>query len=229
MPVTGKGRSFDEEFSEFLLRTCHDFRAPLRAVRAHAELLLRDEHTHTEAADRLGFIVEGARKIDLLVDALSRYSIALQIAPGSFQPTSMEIALRSALAKLDGEVRANEALVTYDKLPRVAGNPERLAELLENLLCNALRHRGPPSPRIHVSAEEQADGWIVEVRDNGPGIEADYLERVFEPYERIHQESAGAGMGLATCRVIVERHGGRIWAESKPGGGAQFLFYLPAP
>jgi signal transduction histidine kinase len=229
MSAMGKGQYSSPDFSEFLLRACHDLRAPLRAVRAHAELLLRDEPTSTAVAERLGFIVDGARKIDLLVDALSRYSIALQISPGSFQSTSMDLVLRSALSRLDREVRANDAVVTYDKLPRVNGNPDRLIELLENLLRNALRHRGLATPSIHVAAEEQAEGWLFAVRDNGPGVEDEYLERIFEPYVRIHPElHAAAGMGLAICRVIVERHGGRIWAESRPAGGAAFFFCLPA-
>ena len=223
--------STDQELSEFLLRACHDLRAPVRAIRTHAELFLQagQEPPISDFAQRLEFIVDGARKVDLLVDAIARYSLALQIEAGSFQSTPMNVVLRTVLARLDQELRDNGAEVTHGDLPRVLGNPDRLIELLEQLLRNALRHRGPLPPRIHLTAEKQAETWLFAVRDNGPGIEAAYLERIFRPFERVHgDQRAGAGMGLAVSKAIVERHAGKIWAESPVVGGAAFLFTLPA-
>jgi light-regulated signal transduction histidine kinase (bacteriophytochrome) len=221
----------DRDLSAFLLRACHDLRGSLRAIRANAELLQRDGAA-AETADferRLGFIVDGARRIDLLTDGLSGYSIALQIEEASFQFTRMDAQLRTALAKLDKELREQGAEVTYGELPGVLGNPDRLAQIFETLLRNALRHRGQSSARIHVSAEKQGEEWLFAVRDNGPGIDAAYLERIFRPFERLNPtEHEGVGMGLAICRAIVERHGGRLWAESTPGTGSTFLFTLPA-
>jgi signal transduction histidine kinase len=224
-------RTTDREVSELLLRTCHDLRTPLRSIRAHAELLLRGLETPPMSglAERLGFIVDGARSIDLLVDGLASYAIALQIEKGSFRATAMEVLLRAVLAKLDKEIRDHEATVSYDKLPRVPGDPDRLMQVFENLLRNALRHRGQAPPRIHITAEKQAGGWLFAVRDNGPGVEPAYLETIFQPFERLSgKERPGPGLGLAICRAIVERHGGRIWAESNEGTGCTFFFTLPA-
>jgi len=220
----------DRELGEFLQRACHDLKGSLRAIRAQAELLGRD---HTDFEQRLGFIVDGARKIDSLTDGLSAYSIALQVQQDSFQPARMDVLLRTALARLDKELRNQEAEVTSGELPAVSGNPDRLLQVLENLLRNALRHRGQASPRIHVTAVKQAaadgrDEWLFAVRDNGPGIEAAYLERIFRPFERLSTaKPEGPGMGLAICRAIVERHGGKLWAESTPGTGSTFFFTIP--
>jgi signal transduction histidine kinase len=224
-------RSYGHEASEFLLHAAHDFRAALRAIRVHTDLLLKDRHAAQVPGleERLGFIVDGAQKIDLLADGIASYAIALQIRRELFQPAPMDALFRTVLAKLDKELRANDARITNDKLPRASGDPDRLMELFENLLHNALRHRGPDPPQIQVIVERRADEWLFAVRDNGPGVEAAYLESIFQPFVRLNgRKYAGPGLGLAICRVIVERHGGRIWAESAPGGGAAFLFTLPA-
>jgi chemotaxis family two-component system sensor kinase Cph1 len=227
----------DREISEFLLHACHDLRTSLRAIRAHAELLLkRIESPQTSDFEQgLGFIVDGAQRIDFLADGLTSYSITLQIDKGSFQPTRLNGLLRTVLAKLDTELRDNDAEVTYGELPRVSGSPDRLMQVFENLIRNALRHRGSASPRIHISAQRQSaargentENWLFAVQDNGPGVETAYLEGIFKPFERLHgKKQPGAGLGLTICREIVERHGGTIWAESQPESGLTVLFTLP--
>lgn len=181
-------------------------------MRAHAELLGK----RGDADPRLAFIIEGAGKVDQLVDGLSGYSLALRIDPGSFVISPLGVLLRTVLAKLDREIQQNQAEVTYGDLPRVSGDPDRLVQLLENLLC----HRGRISQLVHITADPYAKGWLFTVRDSGPSIEAADLERIFQPF--VH------GLGLAACREIVERHGGRIWAESPAGSGCTFRFTLPA-
>lgn len=221
----------DREFSDFLLRLCHDLETPLRAVRAHAELLRKSlgEVQPEGPPQSLTFVGDGVRRIDLLSQGLSGYALALRIDDGAFRPAPMDVLLRAALARLHQEVRANQAEVTYNGLPRLAGDPDRLVQLFEHLLSNALRHRGPEAPRIHISAEKREAAWLFSVRDNGPGLEAGFLERIFLPFERLRgNKMTGPGMGLATCRAIVERHGGRIWAESAPGQGSTFFFTIPA-
>jgi len=221
----------DREVSEFLLRACHDLRTSARTVRTNAELFLKDSGAPRTSSfeQRLGFIVEGARRIDLLLDGLASYSVALQTDAASFQATRMDVLLRLVLTKLDKELRKCGAEVTYGELPAVTGNPDRLMQVFENLLRNAVAHRGQGAPRIHISGARQAEDWLFTVRDNGPGIEAAFLESVFTPFERLQsKERWGAGLGLAICRAIVERHGGRIWAESQPDGGATLCFTLPA-
>lgn len=219
------------EVSEFLLHACHDLRTGLRAIRTNTDLLLRGHQAAQVPGleERLGLIVDGAQKIDLLADGIASYSIALQIQTGLFHAAPMDVLLRTVLAKQDKELRANDATVTYGTLPRVSGDPDRLMEVFENLLRNAVRHRGPAPPLIQIAAEKRAEEWLFAVRDNGPGVETAYLESIFQPFVRLHGKGqTGPGLGLTICRVIVERHGGRIWAESDAGTGAAFLFTLPA-
>ena len=221
----------DRDLSEFLLRACHDLRSSLRAIRAHAELARKGVLAgDTSNLDRnFAFITNGVRRIELLTDGLSGYSIALQVEQASFQPARMNVVLRTALAKLDREIRELGAEVTSSDLPQVSGKPDRLVQVFEILLDNALRHRGRISPRIHITAEKITGEWLFAVRDNGPGIDAAYLERAFKPFERLQAGKADSvGMGLAICRAIVERHGGKLWAESTPGTGSIFFFTLPA-
>ena len=220
----------DRDLSEFLLRACHDLRSSLRAIRAHAELVQKGVHAdEASGLDRnFAFIANGVRRIELLTDGLSGYSIALQIEAGSFQPARMDVMFRTALARIDREMQERGAEVRCGELPQVSGKPDRLVQVFEILLDNALRHCGQSPPRIHITAEKQGEEWLFAVRDNGPGIDAAYLERVFKPFERLHAtEREGAGMGLAICRAIVERHGGRLWVESTPGTGSTFFFTLP--
>jgi len=220
----------DRDVSDFLLRLCHDLKSSVRAIRAHTELVQRDGKAPETPGfeQRLGFILDGVRKIDSLADGLSRFSIALQIDEASFQFTRMDFILRRALAAIDKELRNQSAEVISGDLPRVFGNPDRLVQIFEILLRNALRHRADHFPHIHITAEKQVDEWLFAVGDNGPGIDAAYLESIFKPFESLRtSERAGAGMGLAICRVIVERHGGKLWAESQPGTGSTFFFTLP--
>jgi signal transduction histidine kinase len=231
LPETRGARTDEFDAGEFLLHASHDLRTALRAIRVHTDLLLKDGQAAQAPGleERLGFIVDGARKVDLLADGLASYSVALQIRQESFQPTPMDVLLRTALAKLDKELRSNDATVTKDKLPRVSGVPDRLMEVFENLLHNALRHRGAAPPQIQITNERRSEEWLFTVRDNGPGVDAPYLETIFRPFVRLQgNRLPGPGLGLAICRIIVERHGGRIWAESADGGGIAFRFTLPA-
>jgi light-regulated signal transduction histidine kinase (bacteriophytochrome) len=224
------GTTPDRDLSAFLLRACHDLKSSLRAIRVHTELLRRDAPTGISEFDQhLSFVLDGTRRIDSLTDGMSAYSLALQIDEASFQPTRMELALRTALARLDKELRNEGAETTSGTLPVVSGNLDRLAQVFDILLRNALRYRAERPPRIHITAEKRDKEWLFAVQDNGPGIEAGYLQRVFQPFERLQAgDPEGAGMGLTICRAIIERHGGSIRVESEPGTGSTFLFTLPA-
>jgi two-component system, chemotaxis family, sensor kinase Cph1 len=217
------------EFAEFLLRVCHELRTPVRTIRSQAELLTRRAAATPGAAGEQGldFIAGGTRSLDALVDGLASYSIALQTEAASFQPVRMDTLLRTVLAKLSQELRDREALVTFSELPRIRGDADRLMDAFEILLRNALVHRGQSAPIIEITAEEQGASWLFAVRDNGPGVDEPYRETIFRPFERLQGNRSGPGLGLAICRAIVERHGGRIWAEAQNGGGAAFLFTLP--
>jgi len=220
----------DREVSDFLFRACHDLRASSRAVRVHSELILKDGEVPAGSTleQRLGFVVNGAKKLDVLIDSLGSYSVALATDASSFQSSPLDILLRSVLKKLDPEIRGCGGEVTSGPLPSVNGHPDRLMQLFENLIRNALVHRSEATPRVRIEAARQADGWLFTVHDNGSGMEESSLEKIFLPFERLKgKQLGGAGLGLTICRLIVERHGGRIWAESKPGEGAKFYFVLP--
>lgn len=223
------GGPSDREFSEFLLRACHDLRTPLRSIRLHAELLLRDLPAGLSSGldERLGFIVDGGRRIDLLLDGLAAYSLALQTDARAFRRVNLEVMLRTALSGLAPMLRGCGGDVSYDRLPAVQGSPDRLVQVFENLIRNSLDHRGSSSPRIHIAAETHGRECLLAVRDNGPGVEPDYVETIFNPFERLDAAHPGPGLGLAACRAIVSRHGGRVWCESEVGSGAKFLFTLP--
>lgn len=210
-----------QEWSDFLWRACHDLRSAMRAVRTSSELLLKspEKREGAELEKLLGFLVEGARKADGLVDGLAAYAGALK-PPREGVPMGTAVLLKNAIAKLAGEIRTSGAEIAYDDLPRITCDPERITQVFEHLLRNSIQHRGDAAARIHVNAREQDGEWIFAVRDNGPGIEADDLERIFRPFERVSRDRGGAGLGLAICRAIVEGQGGRIWAESKPGDTA---------
>lgn len=217
------------ETSEFLLRACHDLRTAVRAIRVSAELLAKEKGGAASAdwEHRIGFIWDGAGKIDHVVDGLSAYSLALQIEESPFVAVPLGALLRTAIARLAPDIRERPAEVTYDQLPRVPGNADRLLELWESLLRHAIRP-GADAARIHVSAVQEAAEWLITVRDNS-AIDPAALEHLFRPFAR----PAGgtpekAGLGLAICRTIVARHGGRMWAESLDGGGSAVLFTLPA-
>ena len=238
MSIAQWSNSFaDRESAEFLLKACHDLRSPIRAMRAHAELMLKDLSSAKERdwAERLAFIAGGAKRADNVVEGLTQYAIASLLDAGSFRPTPVDVILRTALAKMSSELRDGNAEVTYGPLPRVNGHPDRLIQVFEHLIANAVRHRGSAGSRISIDAELERDTptgggalWRFSVRDNGPGIPPNDLEGIFRPFEKIGAERSGAGLGLTICRLVVERHGGRIWAESEAGGGATFLFTLPS-
>jgi signal transduction histidine kinase len=218
------------ETGDFLLHLSHDLKASLRGIRVHAELFAKEWATGKtgDFEHHLSVIVDDTARIESLANGLANYSIACQIDRDSFVPVSIEVLLRKVLAKMAQELRENGAVVTNDPLPRIRCEPDRIGQLLENLVRNALVHRDSAASRVQIGAEEQGDRWLFRVRDNGPGIESGYLERVFEPFERLRGSQApGPGLGLTICRAIVEKHGGRIWAESEPGKGATFLFTLP--
>ncbi|MCW3987362.1 MAG: ATP-binding protein, partial [Candidatus Bathyarchaeota archaeon] len=127
--------------------------------------------------------------------------------------------------------KENEALVTHDPLPTVFADESQLVQLLQNLIDNGVKFRSEKPPHIHVSAMKKGSEWVFSVRDNGMGIDPQYHERIFEVFQRLHtgEEYSGTGIGLAICKKVVERHGGRMWVESQPGEGSTFYFTLQAP
>jgi light-regulated signal transduction histidine kinase (bacteriophytochrome) len=136
--------------------------------------------------------------------------------------------VKNAIHGLQTIVDERKAVITCDRLPKIIADDSQIERLFQNLIGNAIKFCDRQEPRVHISADNQSGTWVFSVKDNGLGIEPQYFEKIFEIFQRLHTRSKyeGAGIGLAVCRKIVERHGGKIWVESKPGEGSTFLFTL---
>jgi light-regulated signal transduction histidine kinase (bacteriophytochrome) len=174
-------------------------------------------------------IGEGLDRMSALVDAVLAHAQAGQKPVASSQSTSAEEALYTALENLRSDIIGSQAEIVHGSLPDLLIASEPLCRVFQNLVSNAIKYRKPDvAPRIEITAERQHASWRIGVCDNGIGIEPQYFERIFIPMQRLHgPEIAGSGIGLATCKKIVGRAGGRIWVESEPGKGSCFYFALP--
>jgi light-regulated signal transduction histidine kinase (bacteriophytochrome) len=147
----------------------------------------------------------------------------------AFGEVNCEDITDKALANLEVAITESGAAITRDSLPEVNGDRTQLLQLFQNLIGNAIKFHGDKPPRVHVSCGREKDEWIFSVKDNGIGIDPKYGESIFVIFKRLHgrDEYPGTGIGLAICRKVIERHGGRIWVESEPGSGATFYFTIP--
>lgn len=173
------------------------------------------------------YAVDGAVRMQRLITDLLAYSrVGTRAQPIS--PTDAHGALGEAIRNLTAAIAESGALVTNGDLPNVLADRTQLVQVFQNLIGNAIKFRGAGSPRVHVDAVPRGGHWVFSVRDNGIGIEVRHFERIFVIFQRLHsrEEYAGTGIGLALCRRIVERHGGRLWVESEPGQGSSFFFSL---
>jgi len=225
-------RTLNVDLTQFAHAASHDLQEPLRMVVSYTQLLARDYKGNLdERADQyIAYAVEGAQRMETLLRDLREYwSVNEQKV---YQPVPIDCnrTLDKALDFLDLAIRESGGLVTHDRLPTVVAEEVPLVLLFQNLIGNALKYRRSDEPaRIHVSAQRSAGAWSFSVRDNGIGIEAEHLEKIFAPFKRLHgSEYPGSGIGLAICQKLVERYGGRIWAESEYGQRSTFHFTIPA-
>ncbi|MFZ0441718.1 MAG: ATP-binding protein, partial [Methanobacterium sp.] len=181
-----------------------------------------------DADDYIGFIVEGAQRMKDLIDDLLIFS-RLNTEKRKLEPILMEIALDDVLFNLKSSIEENNAIITYDPLPTIIGDISQIRQLFQNLLSNAIKFHGDEPPEIHISAQNFEKEWLFGVRDNGIGINHNHQKQIFNIFKRLHtrKEYEGTGIGLAICKRIVERHGGRIWVESEEGKGSTFFFTIP--
>jgi light-regulated signal transduction histidine kinase (bacteriophytochrome) len=206
----------DREFEQFICAACHNLRESLREIRLR-----------TEDAPGCG-IEDQIRAMESLLDGMVEYS-AVWVVKNEPSRVEMKSVLSLVLVHLEKQMQESGAVVTHDALPAVMGDFRQLGAILRHLIENALKFRGEAAPVIHLSAHRDGMKWVLGVHDNGPGIESTYRERVFFPFKRLHgRDCAGNGLGLAICKKLVERHDGKIWVESEPGGGTTVLFTLTA-
>jgi two-component system, chemotaxis family, CheB/CheR fusion protein len=224
-------RTTNAELQHFAYALTHDLQEPLRMVVNFTELLEQEYggKLSPEADQFISYSVGGALRIEALLKALLAYWEVTEREHGSFAPVDCGAVLANALSNLQAAIEENGAIVTSDPLPTLVAEEVMLTQLFQNLISNSIKYRSGETPRIHVSAERNPEGRLFAVRDNGIGIDPQFSDRVFGMFKRLHgKEIPGTGIGLALCKKIVERNGGRIWVESEAGSGSTFKFTIPA-
>jgi PAS domain S-box-containing protein len=219
------------ELQQFAYVASHDLQEPLRMVSSYLTLLARryKGKLESDADEFIEYAVDGADRMQGLIEALLLYS-RVNTRGKSPEPTDCEDVLKQALNNLQVAIEEKDAEVTHDPLPGIMADGIQMVQLFQNLIGNGIKFQAEGQrPHVHVSAEDEGDGWLFSFRDNGIGIDPQFNERIFTIFQRLQArgEYPGTGIGLSVCKRIVERHGGRIWVESEVGKGATFKFTLP--
>jgi len=223
-------RRSNAELEQFAYIASHDLQEPLRMISGFTQLLDRRyrDRLDKNAGEYITYIVDGATRMQTMIEDLLMYSrVGTRGRP--FEPTNCEDVFERAVANLKVAIEENNAAVTHDPLPTVTADANQMVQLFQNLISNAIKFRGEEPPHVHISAKRGENEWIFSVRDNGIGISPDFMGHLFQLFQREYaaSEYPGTGIGLAICKKIVERHGGRIWAESELGKGSTFYFTIP--
>jgi light-regulated signal transduction histidine kinase (bacteriophytochrome) len=231
LQTVGELKRSNDELQQFAYVSSHDLQEPLRMVTSYTELLAKryKGRLDSDADEFIAFAVDGCDRMQRLIQDLLAYSRAGTNGKALCEISS-ESALHGALANLRATIEESGAIVTHDSLPVIRSDDTQLAQVFQNLVGNAIKYRGIEVPRVHISAAKNGgDGWTFSVRDNGLGIDSQYFERIFILFQRLHgrNEFAGTGIGLAICKKMLERLGGKIWVESEPTKGSTFYFALP--
>lgn len=218
------------DLEQFAFAASHDLQSPLRTIGAYLRILEQEaaDGLSPESQSHVRHARTAASRLMALVQGLLDYA-RLNAAPIRREPIDLQSVLDRALEDLSQAIADSGAIVTNDPLPRVLGDSDRLTQVFENMIGNALKYRGPARPKIHIGARRQGPDWLLSVADNGIGIEPRHVPKLFRLFGRLHSAEAypGAGIGLALCKRIVEDHGGRISVDSRPGSGAVFRFTIP--
>ncbi|MFB2896012.1 ATP-binding protein [Aerosakkonemataceae cyanobacterium BLCC-F50] len=220
----------NQELEQFAYVASHDLQEPLRAVTGYTQLLMSeygdrfDETAHSYAE----FTIDGAKRMQHLIQDLLAYS-RVGTRGKEFAPTDCNTVIKEAMRNLQIAIAQSQAEIIVEPLPVLNADRSQLVQLFQNLIGNAIKFCQQDRPHIQVRATQRETDFLFQVEDNGIGIKSQYLERIFEVFKRLHtrREYPGTGIGLAICKKIVLRHGGQIWAESKPNLGTTFFFTIP--
>ena len=217
------------ELAQFASMVSHDLQAPLSSIAGFSQLLQEyyADHLDARATKCITGIRDGAKRMHALIEGVLAYAQVGAQAPPS-EPIDCTVVVERALANLHAAIEERGALVTHGELPTVAADATQLSQVFQNLIGNAIKYCRE-TPRVAISAQREGAEWLFSVRDNGVGMDAADAERIFDIFQRAHAaaEYPGTGIGLAICKKTIERHGGRIWAESCVGKGTTFKFTLP--
>ena len=229
--TVGELKRSNEELQQFAYVSSHDLQEPLRMVASYTQLLAKryKGRLDSDADEFIAFAVDGCNRMQGLIQDLLAYSRAGTNGK-VFCEVSAEDALQQALTNLRITIEQSGAVVSHDSLPAIKTDETQLTQVFQNLVGNAIKYRSAEAPRVHVSATNNGGNeWIFSLRDNGLGIAPQYFEKIFVLFQRLHgrNEFEGTGIGLAICKKVLERLGGRIWVESQPEKGSTFYFALP--
>jgi PAS domain S-box-containing protein len=221
-------RRSNDDLAQFAAVASHDLRSPLNNVMQFAQLLERRYSGDSgEDKELFGFLIASAKRMGDLIEALLRYAKVTDVWVPS-APADANAQLESAIQNLQSSIEKSGARVTHESLPPVLIDATHVCQIFQNLIGNAIHYRGAAAPRIHIGVTDQGEMWLFSCADNGSGIAPPYQLQIFEPFKRLHgNDRPGSGIGLAICKKIVERFGGRIWVESEEGRGSTFFFTLP--
>ncbi len=218
------------DLEQFAYVASHDLQEPLRMISSYLQLLAQryQDKLDANAREYIDYAVNGAGRMQRMINDLLAYA-RVDTHGKPFEPISAESILNQVIANLQIAVQESGGVITHDPLPTLLADPVQLLQVFQNLLSNALKFRTNRRPEIHVSAVQKDKEWLFAVSDNGPGLNPQDGDRIFRIFQRLHtwDEYPGSGIGLALCKKIVERHGGRIWVESRPGEGSTFYFTVP--
>ncbi len=221
----------NRDLEQFAYVASHDLQEPLRMITGYTQLLAKryGDKLDQSANEYIDYAVRGAKRMQALIHDLLDYS-RVGARGNEFAPVDCQAIVTETVRTLQPAIQESAATITYDSLPAVMGDADQLTQLFQNLIGNAMKYQDGKSPVIQVSCKREGGHWLFSVRDNGIGIDPQYANRIFVIFQRLHgrDKYAGTGIGLAVCKKIVERHGGRIWVESELGKGATFYFTLPA-
>ena len=218
------------ELEQFAYVASHDLQEPLRMVISYLQLLERryKGKLDNDADEFIHFAVDGGKRMQELINDLLTFS-RIGTRGKTFEPVNVETVLKTAISNLSLVIEESQAEIVFDTLPELIADAGQLVQLFQNLISNSIKFRGEERPHIRISVQETPQEWLFSVQDNGIGIDRQFFDLIFVIFQRLHDRSRypGTGIGLAICKKIVDRHGGRIWIEASSGKGADFRFTIP--